>query len=65
MHELWADYRAAWRRAPWLIPFPIIGLLLLVLGIVGSIDRAPAQILFVPGLLALLAHHFLALRVNR
>jgi hypothetical protein len=59
------DYRAAWRRAPWLLPFPVVGIVLLLLGIVGTIGQDPAAICFVPGVLVLLLHHFLALRVNR
>jgi hypothetical protein len=65
VNELWADYRAAWRRAAWLIPMPIVGAILTVLGIIGTVERAPVAILFIPGVLVLLAHHFLAQRVNQ
>jgi hypothetical protein len=59
------DYRAAWRRAPWLLPFPVIGLLLTIYGIYGTFARSSAAICFVPGILVLLLHHFLAQRANR
>ena len=64
MNAIWAEYRAAWRRSPWLIPMPVVGAILTLLGIVGTVERAPAAI-FVPGVLVLLLHHFLAVRANR
>ncbi len=65
MNETWQNYREAWRRAPWLLPFPIIGGLLFIWGVIGTVARTPAAIFFVPGVLVLLLHHFLTVRVNR
>lgn len=60
--ETWSIYRAGWRRKPYLIPMFVVGAILFGLGIVGTIARDPALILFVPGLLILFLHHFLTAR---
>lgn len=59
----WYHYRAAWERAPWLLAFGVLGVLMVVAGVIGTVLLNFLAFVFVPGLLAVLAHHFLAMRV--
>ena len=58
----WDDYRAAWRRSPRLAVLAVIGALFVLLGVVGTIDRAPVAVFFIPGLICLIGHHLMVQR---
>lgn len=56
---VWASYLAGWRRRPWLALLAILAVLCLAAGVVGTIRRDPAGVLFIPGLILLYLHHLL------
>ncbi len=58
----WDGYRGAWSRHPWLLIVAVIGAIMVLVGIVGTVMGKLAAVLFVPGLLLLLLHHFLVAR---
>ena len=55
--DTWFDYRKAWAGHPWLLVYAIIAVAALVLAVIGTVERSPLAILFIPGLAALYYHH--------
>ena len=62
MSEIWARYRAGWRRKPWLLPIGVVAAVLVVTALVGTFRRDPIAIAFIPGLILLYLHHVLVTR---
>ncbi|HEV7203384.1 MAG TPA: hypothetical protein VGN18_02175 [Jatrophihabitans sp.] len=63
MHETWYDYRTAWTGRPWLAAIAVIGAVVVVLGIIGTIVQNDLLVyFFIPGLAVLLAHHLIVRR---
>lgn len=58
----WDDYRAAWRRRPWIALIGIVAVLALVLSVLGTLARGPLAILFIPGLALLYLQHLMVQR---
>ncbi|MEO8888542.1 MAG: hypothetical protein ABI301_06375 [Jatrophihabitantaceae bacterium] len=55
----WYDYRSAWSTHPWLLVLALAAVALIVVGVLGTVIGGLLGLFFVPGLLALFAHHLL------
>lgn len=60
--DVWWDYRRVWAGHPWILVYAVIVLLVLALAIVGTIQRTPLAILFIPALAGAYVHHLLVQR---
>ena len=60
----WFEYRDAWSRRPWLAALAALAVIMLIVGIVGTVGRNLLMVLFIPGLLLLLGHHFAVQRLD-
>ena len=57
MHEIWYDYRSVWAGHPLVLAVAVLGAVLVVLGIIGTIVTDLLALLFLPGLAVLFVHH--------
>jgi hypothetical protein len=55
----WYEYRGVWSTYPWVLGVAIIAVLLLAIGVVGTIAGDPAALFFIPGLGAVFVHHLI------
>jgi hypothetical protein len=58
----WAEYRAVWRRRPWLLLIAMAGVVLVVVSVAETVVRGPLAFLFIPGLALAYLHHILVRR---
>ena len=59
MTEIWYDYRTVWARHAWVPVVAILGAVMVLLGIIGTILADRLALLFIPGLAVLFAHHLI------
>ena len=60
--DVWWDYRRVWASNPWLLVYAVIVVLVFALAIVGTVQRTPLAILFIPSLAGAYVHHILVQR---
>jgi hypothetical protein len=58
--DTWYRYRLAWAAHPWVVLIAVLGVLLIVGSIVGTVIGGPLIVLFIPGLAILYIHHLVA-----
>ncbi len=62
--NVWYGYRDAWARRPWLAVIAGLAAAMLVVGLVATLFQNILLVLFIPGLLLLLGHHFYVQRLD-
>lgn len=60
--QLWWDYRRVWAAHPWLAVYAVIVVAVLVLAVIGTVQRNALAILFIPALGGAYAHHLMAMK---
>jgi uncharacterized membrane protein len=60
--DFWFDYRRVWAAYPLLLAYAVLVVVVLVMAVIGTVERNPLAILFIPGLAGLYVHHMLVMK---